>query len=121
MKNQPYIPSKSNAYFPRKVIGSLTVTREETRFVPPKQIISHEFFVLADGKKRVYTESDALSEYGIQQIWNPSQIAYMNLFINGILQPKVNYEVTEGKIILRTEDVPAEGCPIILQMIKVGE
>lgn len=121
MKNQPYIPSKSNAYFPPKVLEPLAATRKETRFVRPKQIISHEFFVLADGKKRIYTESDALSEYGIQRIWHPSQIAYMNLFINGILQPKANYEVTEGEIILRTEDVPAEGCPIILQMIKVGE
>lgn len=121
MKNQPYIPSKSTAYFPCEVIGPMAVTTEETRFVPPKQLISHEFFVIADGNKRVYTESDALSDYGIQQIWNPSQIAYMNLFINGILQPKANYEVTEGKIILQTEDVPAEGCPIILQMIKMGE
>jgi len=119
VKNQPYIPSKSTVYFPREVIGSLTETSEETRFVRPTQIISHEFFVLSDGKKKVYTEDDALSEYGVQQIWNPSHIAYMNLFINGILQPKLNYEVTEGKIILRTEDVPAEGCPIILQMIKV--
>lgn len=121
MKNQPYIPSKSTAYFPRKEMERITITKEETRFVHSKKIVSHEFFVISDGEKRVYAEEDALSEYGIQQIWSPLQIAYMNLFINGILQPKLNYEVTAGKIILRTEDVPAEGCPIILQMIKLED
>lgn len=121
MKNQPYIPIKSTAYFPRTVITALTDTNAKTRFVSPKQINSYEFFVLSDGIKRIFTDSDALSEYGLQKIWHPSRMAYMNLFINGILQPKMNYEVTEGKIVLQTEDVPPKGSPIILQMIKLED
>lgn len=41
----------------------------------------------------------------------------MNLFINGVLQPKVNYEVNEGEINLKTMDVPTKVSSIIFQMI----
>ncbi|WP_313892100.1 DUF4183 domain-containing protein [Psychrobacillus sp.] len=119
MKNQPYVPHKTNMYFPKPLIIPLTVNRVESKVTHLKEASSHEFFVLSDGNKRIYTESDALSEYGIQKILDPSTVSYMNLFINGILQPKVNYEVTEGKIVLLTEDIPSEECPIILQMITI--
>lgn len=97
----------------------LTVNKEQSKTVCFKEVSSHEFFVLSDGNKRIYTESDALSEYGNQKILDPSMVSYMNLFINGILQPKVNYEVTEGRIVLLTEDIPCKECPIILQMIQI--
>ncbi|WP_144510781.1 DUF4183 domain-containing protein [Bacillus sp. FJAT-22090] len=121
MGNRPYIPNKSTAFFPPTVFTALTDNSTKTRFVSPKQINSYEFFVLSDGIKRVYTDSDALSQYGSQKIWHPSRIAYMSLFINGILQPNMNYEVTEGRITLQTEDIPTKGCPIILQMIKLED
>ncbi|MFK9094766.1 DUF4183 domain-containing protein [Bacillus salipaludis] len=43
----------------------------------------------------------------------------MNLFINGVLQPKESYEVQSGIIRLKTDDVPPNGAPVILQMFKV--
>ncbi|TQE88079.1 DUF4183 domain-containing protein, partial [Ureibacillus terrenus] len=39
-------------------------------------------------------------------------------FINGVLQPKENYEVECGMLKLITEDLPPKGAPIILQMFK---
>lgn len=41
----------------------------------------------------------------------------MNLFINGVLQPTKNYVVEQGRISLKTVDVPIKGAPIILQML----
>ena len=119
MKNQPYVPRKVTAYFSQPLIIPLTVNKPESKVVSHKEVITTEFFVLSDGVKKVYTEQDAIADYGFQQIMNPVSVSYMNLFINGVLQPKVNYRVTEGRLILLTEDVPEKGCPIILQMIQI--
>lgn len=43
----------------------------------------------------------------------------MNLFVNGVLQPKENYDVQRGVIKLNTLDVPPKGAPVILQMFIV--
>ena len=82
-----------------------------------KQVISHEVFFLADGIRRVFTDEDALYEYGVQKIVDPVMVCYTNLFINGVLQPKANYEIIKGQITILTEDIPEKNCPIILQMI----
>lgn len=118
MKNKPYVPLKITAYFPPPLIP-IQEERNETKVIRIKEVWTQEIFMVADGSKNVFTEEDVLSEYGIQKIVDPTTVSYMNLFINGILQPKVNYEVTQGRIKLMTEDIPAEGCPIILQMIKI--
>lgn len=117
MKNHPYIPRKTSAFFPRLSIDASIINGQITEKIHLNKVISREFFVISDGEKRTYTESDALSDYGPQKILDPHTVSYMNLFINGILQPKMNYEVTDGRIILLTEDIPFKGCPIILQMI----
>lgn len=119
MKNQPYVPRKATAYFSQPLIIPLTVNKAESKVVNHREVITTEFFVLADGVKKVYTEQDAITGYGNQQIVNPVTVSYMNLFINGVLQPKVNYRVTEGRLVLLTEDAPEKGCPIILQMIRI--
>ncbi|MCK1997330.1 DUF4183 domain-containing protein [Psychrobacillus psychrodurans] len=119
MKNQPYVPRKATAHFSQPLIIPIMVNRPESKVISHKEVITTEFFVLSDGIKKVYTEKDAIADYGIQRIMNPVSVSYMNLFINGILQPKVNYQVTEGILILLTEDVPEKGCPIILQMIRI--
>ena len=119
MKNQPYVPRKATAYFSQPLIIPLTINNLESKVVSHREVITTEFFVLSDGVKKVYTERDAITGYGIQQIVNPVTVSYMNLFINGVLQPKLNYRVTEGRLILLTEDAPEKGCPIILQMIRI--
>ncbi|TKH05288.1 DUF4183 domain-containing protein [Peribacillus simplex] len=54
-----------------------------------------------------------------QVIPDPSKVSYMNLFINGVLQPHDNYTVEKGKLKLNTIDIPIKGTPIILQMFII--
>ena len=119
MINQPYVPRKAAAYFSQPLIIPLKGSKPESKVISHRTVMTTEFFVLSDGVKKVYTEQDAIADCGLQQMMNPINASYMNLFINGILQPKVNYRVTEGRLILLTEDVPEKGCPIVLQMIQI--
>lgn len=106
-------PSFSNPY-----ISIPKLNNEQIRlFIPPKKVKTFEFYTISDGIKRVYTNSDALKEYGQQQIIHPGNLSYINLFINGILQPLATYTVENGKLTLETEDIPPKGTPIILQMV----
>ncbi|WP_238159098.1 DUF4183 domain-containing protein [Priestia megaterium] len=79
------------------------------------------YFTFSDGQKRVYTNNDGVAEYGITEILAPSKVSYINLFINGIIQPQSNYKVEEDKLTLLTEDVPAEDVPITLQFILINK
>jgi len=117
MKNQPFDPLKTSAQFPRPLIITNIHSKQQDVVIYPRNVVSHEFFATSDGLKRIFTEEDGLVQYGTQKVLNPLNISYMNLFINGVLQPKMNYEVEEGKFTLLTEDIPPEGTPIILQMI----
>ncbi|MER1999326.1 MAG: DUF4183 domain-containing protein [Lysinibacillus sp.] len=85
----------------------------------PKKVSVIEFYTISDGLKKVYTDSDCIQDIGEQTITSPSNVSFMNLFINGVLQPKANYEVVEGALILKTYDIPDKGSPIILQMITL--
>jgi len=85
----------------------------------PKKIIVLEYFAIADGHKHIFTEDDGVKDLGKQKILDPSKVSYMNLFINAVLQPKENYEVTKGMICLKTEDVPICGATVVLQMFIV--
>ena len=78
-----------------------------------------EYFAIADGSKKIFTEDDGVKELGKQKILDPSKVSYMNLFINAVLQPKENYEVKKGMICLNTEDVPICGATVVLQMFIV--
>ncbi|SDE86366.1 protein of unknown function, partial [Priestia aryabhattai B8W22] len=79
------------------------------------------YFTFSDGEKRVYTNNDGVAEYGITEILAPNEASYINLFINGILQPQINYEVEEGKLILLTDEVPGKDVPITLQFILINK
>ena len=54
-------------------------------------------------------------QYGSSKIIDPSSVSYINLFINGILQPPINYMVTPGVLRLMSNDLSVSGTPIILQ------
>lgn len=89
------------------------------RFSSPQKVDTYEFYALSDGLKRIYTAADALPGHGVRRILSPDEVSYMNLFINGMLQPRQSYQVSKEKLVIRTEDIPAKGTPIILQMIIV--
>lgn len=79
----------------------------------------YQYNALADGVKSIYTNEDELTEYGSRGILDPKTVSYVNLFINGVLQPPNVYEVEKGYLHLKTEDVPRKNTPIILQFITI--
>lgn len=76
---------------------------------------AYEYNALSDGKKRVYTNMDDLKGYGGRGILPPDDVSYYNLYVNGVLQPKVNYVITAGRLEFVTEDLPAKGETILLR------
>ena len=78
----------------------------------------YQYNTVAKGKS-IYTNDDELTTYGNQGILNPEKVSYINLFINGVIQPKTNYLVSEGILELTLEPLPIEGAPIILQFITL--
>ncbi|WP_163538219.1 DUF4183 domain-containing protein [Gracilibacillus sp. YIM 98692] len=78
----------------------------------------YQFNTIGNSKK-VYTNSDELTMYGNKGIPNPKNTSYQNLFINGVLQPNINYLVEQGLLYLNTTDTPLKGAPIVLQFITV--
>lgn len=114
MKKRTYIHTVSKPFLTIPTIPSVHV-----RYRLPKQIEVFEFYAISDGYCRIFKESDGISGLGNQVILDPCMVSYMNLFINGVLQPRESYEVKSGVIKLITEDVAPKGAPIILQMFKV--
>ena len=78
---------------------------------------TYQYTAMSDGVKRVYTNEDELKKYGDQGILSPDEVAYYNLYINGVLQPKVNYIMTKGRLEFITKDFPTEGATIIIKYI----
>lgn len=89
-----------------------------SRHYAPKKVEVYEYYTVSDGESKSYREDDGVPELGKQVILAPSHVSYMNLFINGVLQPKECYVVQKGEITLKTEDAPPKGAPVILQMFK---
>ena len=77
----------------------------------------YHYNALSNGGK-VYTNADEISSYGDGGIMDPDNSSYYNLFINGVIQPAINYRVEEGLLELKTEDAPIIGAPITLQFIS---
>lgn len=92
---------------------------EASCFRLPKKVEIIEFYTISNGWSRIFKEEDGMNEIGVQKILDPCEVSYMNLFINGVLQPKETYEVQRGIIRLKTVDVPIKGAPVILQMVIV--
>jgi hypothetical protein len=98
-----------------------TVQFRFTIKIPPQvlQVDTYQYNAISDGGKTVYTNEDELTEYGNRGILDPKKVSFINLFINGVLQPNTLYEVQEGILILKSVDVPIKGVPIILQFITI--
>lgn len=77
------------------------------------------YCTIADGRKRVFTDHDRLQEYDSSIILDPDQVSLINLYINGMIQLPILYEVTRGMLRLKTADIPKEGVIIVLQFIKL--
>ncbi len=93
--------------------------------VPPSptllRVETFQYTTLSDGIKRIYTNDDRYPEYESTDILNPTTVSYINLFVNGMLQPSSFYEVKEGSLTLLQSagPVPNRGVPLILQFIRI--
>ncbi len=77
----------------------------------------YQYNALSDGIKKIYTSNDELKEYGNRGILSPDSVSYFNLFINGVLQPEINYEIQKDFLLLKTEDVPLKNSTIIILFV----
>jgi len=82
-------------------------------------VISWQYNAVSDGTKKLYTDSDEIKEYGNCGIPSPNEVSYFNLYSNGVLQPKENYQVRKGILKLTTSDAPVKGAPVILESILI--
>ncbi|MGY0693617.1 DUF4183 domain-containing protein [Virgibacillus sp. FSP13] len=96
---------------------SITINISKTPDPTTIGLKTFQYLTLADENKRIYTDQDALKQYGSSNIPNPDNISYMNLFINGVLQPEVLYRVHEGSLELLSSDLPLQGTTIILLFV----
>ncbi|WP_332238082.1 DUF4183 domain-containing protein [Sporolactobacillus sp. KGMB 08714] len=120
MRHNDYETGARTSSIPRPFLSYPRTGQGQARlFITPLKAVTTEFYTVSDGRKRVYTEKDAMEGYGIQRILSSDEVSYTNLFINGILQSRLSYTVETGKLKLKTEDVPEKGTPIILQMITL--
>jgi len=78
------------------------------------------YFTFSDGQKLIYTNADGLAQSGTTQILSPNEVSYINLFINGIIQPQTVYLVQTGVLTLLTPIAPEAGVPITLQFILIN-
>jgi hypothetical protein len=83
------------------------------------KVDTYQYYATSDGLKKVYTNADELKQYGSSGILDPATVSFINLFINGILQPQNQYEVESGKLTFTSGEVPEAGSPIILQFVRI--
>ncbi|WP_019424165.1 DUF4183 domain-containing protein [Paenibacillus sp. OSY-SE] len=81
------------------------------------KVETFQYITVSDGVKNTYTNQDELIQFGSTGILNPATVSYVNLFINGMLQPLIVYKVSEG--VLTIDEAPEKGVPITLQFIKI--
>jgi len=78
---------------------------------------AYQYTAISDGKKRVYTNADEFKKSGNIGILSPQEVSYYNLYVNGVLQPKVNYIMIKGMIEFITNDLPTQGATIVIKYI----
>ncbi len=97
------------------ILESLLVKSREDRLFWAEP---YQYNAYSNGEK-VYTDQDNIEMYGNQGIPFPECGSYQNLFVNGVIQPDVNYCVQKGLLALKTEDTPLAGAPISLQLVSM--
>lgn len=112
-----FSPINKNSFHPvfnPAITINISANEQPTKSI---ELETFQYIALAEEDKRTYTNQDALNQYSSTNIPHPENISYMNLFINGVLQPDVLYTVTEGLLTLRSSDLPLKDTPIILLVV----
>ena len=119
MKKEDVVCQVYTSSLPKPLLKCPIVKTETYRYKIPRSVELYEFYMHAKNNQRVFSYHDQVNEYRNGKIPSPDDVSYMNLFINGVLQPAKNYQVVKDKIILKTIDLPLENTILILQMVKV--
>jgi len=101
------------------IIISFVTFKDLSGTVLPAEVYLYN--TISDGLKREFTNDDELKAYGDKGIPDPGRASFVNLYINGVLQPKVNYLVKEGLLKLQTSDLPQKGVIITLEYITIKD
>ncbi|NLX63259.1 MAG: DUF4183 domain-containing protein [Clostridiaceae bacterium] len=101
------------------IIISFVTFKDRNGSVLPAEVYLYN--TISDGLKREFTNDDELKAYGDKGIPDPNRASFVNLYINGVLQPKVNYLVKEGLLKLQTSDLPQKGVLITLEYITIKD
>ncbi|WP_091351415.1 DUF4183 domain-containing protein [Anaerobranca gottschalkii] len=96
---------------------SFVTLKDKNGMILPAEV--YHFNTISDGIKKEFTNEDELKLYGDKGIIDPEKVSFINLYINGVLQPSVNYVVKKGLLILLTSDIPQKGVPITLEFIII--
>ncbi|WP_416149877.1 DUF4183 domain-containing protein [Salipaludibacillus sp. HK11] len=89
-----------------------------TQFVT---VFSHNGEVLKGEIDFFHTSANGTAmEFPTKTLPTSDTVTFVDLFINGVLQPQENYKVTNGSLLLTTEIPPRKGVPIILQYVKIS-
>lgn len=115
-----YIPTGSTGLTGATGATGLTGPTGEPGVIGPITTTNLLFYAFADGAKFIYTDSDGIAQYGTTKILSPEEVSYINLFINGILQPQPFYQVSTGQLTLLDDQPPSQGSSIILQFIIIN-
>jgi hypothetical protein len=118
-KNKKHIVSMRKVFDRKNTVSRIQFSvpiKQETKIA---KVDTYQYNAISDGVSFEYTDADELTAYGDRGILDPNQVSYVNLFINGVLQPPITYELKKGYLRLKTEDVPIEGVAIILQFITI--
>ncbi|MED4453069.1 DUF4183 domain-containing protein [Metabacillus fastidiosus] len=110
-------PNTKNVRSP--ILSIPIISSKTVHYRIPKRVEVYEYFAIANGNSRIFGKEDWIEELGKQVILDPYKVSFINLFINGVLQSNESYIVRKGELELLTLDVPIQGSPVILQMIKV--
>lgn len=78
-----------------------------------------QYCAVADGTKRIYTDEDEETQYGVAGIRAPDSVSYYDVYVNGLLLPKIDYQLSEGELEFLTEDVPGKGQPVIIVFVTI--
>jgi len=99
------------------IIISFVTFKDKKGMILPAEV--YHYNAISDGMKKEFTSADELQSYGSNGIADPKQVSLINLYINGVLQPAVNYTVKKGLLTLLTSDIPPKGVPITLEFITI--
>ncbi|WP_096440085.1 DUF4183 domain-containing protein [Alteribacter populi] len=118
-RKQKHLVSAKKVYDSFQATTKLNITFKKRQDLRVLQGETYHYNTISDGSKSLYTDADEILAYGNKGILDPETVSYVNVFINGVLQPPNVYDIKEGELSLKTGDLPHKGVPIIIQFVTL--